>query len=797
MSGENPLKLEIEAVINDNQVDNSIRKIQSKLKDIEGLAGKSSDTTLSPQSQQLKGQQDKILQDAQKRYLNELNGQYDKIKKTMADIDKLYQNDLMRQDSKNKMQEKFLELKKQEKMIEDQLGIKKSQPDGDVPEPSDRGKKPPPKDSPSSLSGALKQMMTIGAVTAIVGTTIKAIDLQNRSAMVTEQARGAATQGAARPLGEFFEGKGAFGAIFKEERAKALDIASEKAQTTRIMDNVKMALPLVLGAVGGLLGVSGGPGGIVMGTVAGAAAGAAIGGTFSDKGLAKIKSAAGDSSTYNAMLASETMADWNSVEASIIAQDPLKYEAQKTQQKYGKSLLNYRRGSGFGTSEEATSNILDNSQFGGGRYNPEDIINNMNQLAQGGASSESLRGDSAGQIESLKRYGMKSAGGVVARLKSLGQEANNSDENLKKIFAEAVKVGVDLSKMPQELDRFSQKATELATATGGFSSAAIELLSKSIGDVTSKPQVEAGASFIEQMMQQSRSFEGLAGQVGYGFMQSDKAKDLLGEQAFGNLQKNSNLQNYIQANSAGILGDKELQTGVMRDLGMDKGSSQEIEQNQKALQNFLKEIMSVKTFLGDPRLEKLKEESRQSRESYEKEKNPLSSPYKDTEQAKKIQFEVDKILPTTIAGLGKDPQILKAMRYTLLGTESTEVEGKDINEMITGKKVFGQSQEKLEQMSNKGSIEALRNFSKNEKSFGDKVADSDGYKIFLDTVMSNFKTVLESGSKEAMTAFKEAIMKNADSTYKTTADKNDDLRSALDLIFNTTPNLTPGSQKKN
>ena len=761
---DNPLKLEIEAAITDNQMDDSIRKIQNKLKSLEDIHKTSPQSQMSNHAEAAKNNQSKVLQDMQKRYLDDVNKRQDQVKQTMESIDKLYQNQMMSEKARVDMQEKMLKLKQEELKLEETKQKYGTPTDDKTPKPET----PEPKQTKKpTLFDQLKDKIGTPTMAAAGGmfalqSAMKAMEVNARAPMVTAQAQAQAIQGAARPLSEVYEGDALKGSVFKEERAKAMKIATDKADTTRLLDTMKLAMPILGAAAGAALGgLVGGVPGAVVGGKAGFGMGVgftAANAAFSDKGMARAKSAFGDSQQYEAMMAAETMADWEKTEASVIAQDFKKSKAFNTFNQYKSPLLQRERSLGFQTSEEGIQNLQDKMAMG--NFSMQDITSEEQTMRKAGASSEGLRGTGAVTAARLKTYGVESAGNIMGRLESIDKDAGKSDENMRKILTEAVKSGVNLSTMPVELNRFSEKAVELATSSGGFNEEAVKMLSQSISDITSKPQAEAGASFVQQMMQQSRTFEGLGGRVGYEVMQGGRGRAALGENMFGALQEDAKMQAYLQSKGVDILGDPKELESIVKQLDKTGEFKDNKEEGVNRLKDLLTTMVESKTTLNSPEILKQQEEVAKAREESNKNKKDTDKPFEETEEYQDYLTSTKKTLSTHATSYGMSYREQEGQATYLLRDKNKQISGTGMESvdtlMQTNKgTVFQAEKEKQAQ----GEAAKLLNMQDYFKDFADAARKPFDVQLQMATsMMTEFKEVLKTGGSEAMQAFKNQIL---------------------------------------
>lgn len=200
----------------------------------------------------------------------------------------------------------------------------------------------------------------------------------------------------------------------------------------------------------------------------------------------------------------------------------------------------------------------------------EDILRMRKQIiSQGGTADQDLARSAA---KAERNLGLKSAGSIFGKLAGSGGgfDSKKSEDAVKRILTEAVKSGVDLSKMPVQLDRFATVAVELATKGGGFSQSAVQTLADASKGYTAK-DMQVGASAFEDANKRAKGGDAFGKQIGFGFMLGDEGKEILGPKAQKMLEGNSNLLNRLNQTS-----EKDLDQlaggalGISEELGGEK-----------------------------------------------------------------------------------------------------------------------------------------------------------------------------------------------------------------------------------
>jgi len=585
----NDLKLEVGLKINDQQIDQSIKNIQDKLKTLQKVTTQD----LSPQAQQQQQGQSRILQDMQKRYLDDLTNRYGQIQKTMEGIDKLYQNSLQSEKARIAAQEKLLELKKQEKSLAESIKTAGGTPPNQPP-PAGGQSGQSPQNQPNQLMETFKSLLKSVSVAAIVNGALNITQNIIRAEGRALQAQGTSIGIAAQPFAQGMQGRGYESAFFAQERAEAMQGAYRQTESQRVMDRVQALNPFsgrnFMGMAGGAyaganIGAGIGAGfGMGFGAIPGAVIGGVVGGAAGLVGASSTNErnrlALFDSENYEKMLTSEGMQDFKAREQAIIASDPFKSMGLRFAQSNQGSYLQTQRSlglsdSGLLGSEDRPSGFLgQNMAFGGQdpRFGQQTIMRNVQALISSGAQTGDIKGGGlAGLAAAGQQYGISNSSQVLGKISGAGmQQQGTTDDAFYRLMTEAVKSGVNASEMPQELNRFVSVAADLASKGGGFSGSAAELFSAGIGDLSAQG-IDAAKGFAEDFMSRSKAGGGIEGQIGYSFLMGDKAKGILGEEAFGAMSKNSKALNALnQLSLQDLERDPALKSSFAKLLNVDE-----------------------------------------------------------------------------------------------------------------------------------------------------------------------------------------------------------------------------------
>src|SRR5690606_5410102 len=93
-------------------------------------------------------------------------------------------------------------------------------------------------------------------------------------------------------------------------------------------------------------------------------------------------------------------------------------------------------------------------------------------LIGAGATSEGARSLTGSALQFQRNARLGNAQQVMGQLSGTGMESSKTDQSVIKLMSEAVKLGVNTSTMPQEMQRMVGVTAQLASAGGGFSESA-------------------------------------------------------------------------------------------------------------------------------------------------------------------------------------------------------------------------------------------------------------------------------------------------------------------------------------
>jgi hypothetical protein len=213
------------------------------------------------------------------------------------------------------------------------------------------------------------------------------------------------------------------------------------------------------------------------------------------------------------------------------------------------------------------------TQFG---FSDEDIQGSIQSLLGAGATTEAARGLSGQALQFNRNLRLQNAQQVMGQLSGAGMETAQTDDATIRLMAEAVKLGVDDSTMPQEMKRMTSVTAQLATQGGGFSATAVENFAAGLTGF-SQSDIQGAQSAFEEQQQRSKQGGGFEGQMGMGFLQGQGAADILGKEAFGKLKGDSRLMNALnQLSTEDLEKDPAALKGFALKLGVDEATLREL-----------------------------------------------------------------------------------------------------------------------------------------------------------------------------------------------------------------------------
>lgn len=389
----------------------------------------------------------------------------------------------------------------------------------------------------SSMGGPIGVLGGLGAVAstgANIGMSV-ADELAERQRNIA-MAQGSAMSMAATPLRQQMAGRGYEAAIFAPERERAFDTVGKEMESRRARDitrGLKDAVSeglsqgfkfAIAGAAGGALagGVGAGPG-----AIGGGLLGFGMGafGKMADKGF---RGALFNTQEYKAGLTREGFEKQQQLEQAykLLNMDKtLGFEELQQNMGFYKGF-----GRTFGTSRPTTRGGLLGGILGAGvsRESGTDIATQMM-----GASGMTTGPGQVGDIKQafmLGQGGMTNAGTVVGRMRGLmgGMTTQGIDEAMRRLFSEAMKAGINDSKMVEEMRKFTDVTSDLAYRQGGsdIANVASEFGRGMIG--TGGRDIQAAGAAYQMRNQETGKLGGLEGAMKFAFSGSTEGKEILG-----------------------------------------------------------------------------------------------------------------------------------------------------------------------------------------------------------------------------------------------------------------------------
>jgi len=224
-------------------------------------------------------------------------------------------------------------------------------------------------------------------------------------------------------------------------------------------------------------------------------------------------------------------------------------------------------GRGDGSTPSFLKNAMDPYKTGMG-FGPEDVESSVQSLIGAGATTDGARGLAGQSLQFQRNLRLQNAPGIMGQMSGAGMETGDTDDAVIRLMSEAVKLGVDTSKMPQEMQRMTTITASLATAGGGFSAMAGENFGAGVTGF-SKSELGGAQSAFEEMQQRGKDGGGFEGQMGMGFLMGKGASGAFGKEGAAKLKKDSKLMNALNQYSAEDLQkDPELAKGLAQKMGI-------------------------------------------------------------------------------------------------------------------------------------------------------------------------------------------------------------------------------------
>jgi hypothetical protein len=413
--------------------------------------------------------------------------------------------------------------------------------------PPGGGPTPPGPSGPGMFSALIKQIGVAAIIKGVVNAAATGVqDYISRDRKIAMN--NAATMNiGSREMREGMSGQGSRGMFWNAERARAMQAAANEQQNQQGWNTVKAWGGTALQGIGiGTMALTGWTG-IGLGIGAGiAGAGTALkGGIIGDE---TSRAAMFDREKFRSMMTKEGMEKYEQNLAAEKAKNPRKAMAREYFEQNRDDLLSMQKMAGLGTDAELMGeggvgilqrNMKYGGQFGGVNFSQQTIQDQMAALSQGGAMTEGIRDLSGAAATYNRQFNLSNAGGVMGKIQgNTGMNSSLTDMAYQRLMTEAVRLGVDTSTMPREMEKMTQMAAELSTAGGVNATGMADLFSGAIGGFNQKA-LQSAASAAEDYKDTSKGAAGWEGQMGFGFLQSKKAKDLLGGKQLSAKQMNT------------------------------------------------------------------------------------------------------------------------------------------------------------------------------------------------------------------------------------------------------------------
>lgn len=408
-----------------------------------------------------------------------------------------------------------------------------------------------------------------------------------------EVAKGAAMTGISREMRENFAGQGSNRAFYARERARAFQMAQQERDRQEYLDVASGAAKIGGGALlgagaGAMYGteIAAATTAMTLGAAAPlapfiiggtTAAGAVVGGIGGYLGSSdRERKSVFDRERYKNQSLAEMMKNRETMEAAMIAQDPLRAHARDYFMNNYEQMAAFERKTGirerypmYGGGGLLRTQMRIGEKYGGGMLSMEDIMEQTGALYQAGGGTQAAQmSGMAGAIN--RQLGVTNAAQVMGRLQGMGNLGNQgTQEATRRLLAEAVRIGVDTSKMPQEMERMTALTAQISTAGGGYSAIAAQTLGAGVAGL-SAGQIQAAGTAYERFESRAAESEGLTGQIGFGFLLGRGGEQAFGKEAIAKIRTNPRLMNQLQNMSAA---DLEKDTAVLRGMASDLGMS--------------------------------------------------------------------------------------------------------------------------------------------------------------------------------------------------------------------------------
>lgn len=552
----NDKEIRIRAVLDASTFDKGVQEIQEKIKKLtqQNVQGTGSQQTLAKSggllgkyAQQAFGdfskESQKQMEDMFRAQRAEAMNQNISIKGKQAELAKMAKIDgemTKQQQQRVDLLKKELELLKEKHRqtlntaAETQKALDKMRPAG---EPSGGGPgggggggqpSPEPNDVFKGFLGKMLKQIGVGAViSGAVNGVAQAIDDRITRERKINMNNAASLGMASREMREGFEGRGSRGMFFMPERARAMRAAAGEQGNQGMWDTAKAWGGTALQGIGiGTMALTGWTG-IGLGVGAGlTAAGTGLkGGIIGDE---RSRAAMFDRQKFNSMMTKEGMEKYEQNLAAEKAKDPRRVMAQEYFEQNRQNIAQMQKLMGLGTDADLMGgggvgllqrNMQYGNQYGGVNFNQQTIQDQMAALASGGAMTAGIRDMSGAAATYNRQFNLSNAGQTMGRIQgNTGMNSSLTDLAYQRILTEAVRLGVDASTMPRELEKMTQITAELTTAGGVNATGMGDIFGAGVLGYNQKA-LSAAASATQNFVSTGKEAGGWEGQMGMGFLQ--------------------------------------------------------------------------------------------------------------------------------------------------------------------------------------------------------------------------------------------------------------------------------------
>lgn len=413
-----------------------------------------------------------------------------------------------------------------------------------------------PKDFPKAMDDAtdrmneqkfagIKKSISAGltGLTGIAGVLSASGEIMERLAgfpMRLEQATGSAVEGlVGRDLSALQSGQAKFETSFMPERARASEMAKEKAESNKRSDRIKglgATAAILLGA--GSIAAAPFTGGMSLTGLA--VAGTAIAGGAA--GLSNDRSRKGifGGDEYEKLIAAEQTKDSLETWQALQKQNPQKRIAnEELQRNYATDLQTQRM---TGMSDEALmgkGSFKETANLAG--FNPDLARAKAVQIQAAGGSTRGMKGLSTLGLQAERGFDLTNAGSVLGNISGGAGGAQASEQIFKKLMEESIKAGLDKSDFREEQRRYAEMTSEILSQAGVKSAEDAEKVlqgfSKYLGEQPTVKEIAGAKSAYEEAQGFSAETSGRGGALQFAAMMKRPSLRALGAEGAAGLME--------------------------------------------------------------------------------------------------------------------------------------------------------------------------------------------------------------------------------------------------------------------